>query len=323
MENTYNSLAPGYWRGALQLVPKEIVGGLAEKSLSEIANNKLEEITPDELPFIFELIYDDEANFHLEIINGSERIRVDSIIHGHSRKTGKDSIVIFFPVYESYIKAFYNGNVMQGEWVVTTKENYSIPFTAHNGRNQRFTDLTKAPMMDVSGKWACTFGLDGEDPYPAIGEFQQSGNKVTGTFRTETGDYRFLEGSIQEDKLYLSCFDGAHAFLFEAKILEDQSMIGSFRSGKHYRTTWEAKKEDSAQLGDPDSLTYLLDGYETIEFAFENENGEVISLDNPAYQDKIKIVQIFGTWCPNCRDETEFLTSYLRDQPNEDLAVIA
>jgi hypothetical protein len=35
---------------------------------------------------------------------------------------------------------------------------------------------------------------DGRDT--TVGEFKQVGQKVTGTFLTTTGDYRFLEGTV-------------------------------------------------------------------------------------------------------------------------------
>ena len=66
-----------------------------------------------------------------------------------------------------------------------------------------------------------------------------------------------MEGTIQNNKVYLSVFDGAHAFLFEAKILEDKTMIGSFRSGKHYQATWTAKRNDAFELKDPNELTVV------------------------------------------------------------------
>ena len=77
------------------------------------------------------------------------------------------------------------------------------------------------------------------------------------------------------------------------------------------------------ELTNPDSLTFLKEGFETIDFSFENSEGKMISLNDEMYQNKIKIVQIFGTWCPNCRDETLFLTNYLKSNPNEDLEIIA
>jgi thiol-disulfide isomerase/thioredoxin len=36
----------------------------------------------------------------------------------------------------------------------------------------------------------------------------------------------------------------------------------------------------------------------------------------------VKLVQIFGTWCPNCLDETVFLTEYLKNHPTDKLEII-
>jgi len=319
MENTYSSIAPGYWRAELQINPEDAV--LKKSAIKE--NVKFEEVTEGVLPFVFELIYAENGqDFHIEIINGEERIPVRDVELTHDRATNRDSIFIRFPVYDSYIRAAFETNIMQGEWVVENREQYSIPFVARQGKKHRFTTLKKKPFLDLSGKWAVTFGLNEEKPYPAIGEFKQSGNHLTGTFMTETGDYRFLEGTIQDKKLYLSCFDAAHAFLFEAKILEDSSLIGSFQSGKHYKTTWSAVRNPQFELGSPDELTYIKEGADPFNFTFENTEGKMVSLSDPVYENKVKIVQILGTWCPNCRDETRFLTDYIAKNPNDQLEII-
>ncbi|MGB1218077.1 MAG: TlpA disulfide reductase family protein, partial [Saprospiraceae bacterium] len=135
-------------------------------------------------------------------------------------------------------------------------------------------------------------------------------------------DYRFLVGTIQDNKMYLSCFDGSHAFLFEAKVLEDKTLIGSFRSGTHYKSTWSAKRNPDFKLDDASTLTYLKNKDDKFTFAFPNTEGKTISLEDEKYQGKAKIIQILGTWCPNCADETEFLMEYLKNNPNEDLEVI-
>ncbi|MEM6321139.1 MAG: TlpA disulfide reductase family protein [Bacteroidota bacterium] len=322
--NQFTGLAPGYWRATLDVRPTDFnADGGAIKNIPI----NFEEATEGSLPFNFEVIYENENDFHIDIINGKERIRVpkEDIYIGLDRRVGKDTFLIKFPIYESYIKGLFESRVMEGQWVVTNRENYQIPFVAKFGKGYRFTELRKEPVMDISGKWEVHFEAkdDPEDKFPGIGEFEQEGNKLTGTFRTETGDYRYLEGTIQENKVYLSVFDGAHAFLFEAKILEDKSMIGLFRSGKHYQATWTATKNEDFELTDPNELTFLKEGYDKISFAFPNPKGKMISLDNPEYQGKAKIVQIFGTWCPNCREETTFLVDYLKKNPQLDLEVIA
>ncbi|MFK8104342.1 MAG: TlpA disulfide reductase family protein [Saprospiraceae bacterium] len=319
IQNKFDSLAPGYWRAILKLDPENPEAYQTEKGVPL----RVEELVEGDLPFIFELVYDNEKDFHLEIINGEERIKVTDITIGRDRVRGQDTIVIKFPFYDSYVKGIYEENLIEGKWYVPNRGDYNIPFRAKHGQKQRFSSLKKTPKIDLTGKWETTFSVDTDEPYPAIGEFKQDGNHISGTFLTETGDYRFLEGTIQANKIYLSCFDGAHAFLFEAKILDDETLIGSFRSGSHYRTTWSAKKNPKVTLADPDSLTYLKEGYSKLEFSFPNTEGKMVSLTDEVYEGKVKIVQIFGTWCPNCKDETSFLAQYLKDNPTEDLKLIA
>jgi len=322
IDNQFSGLPPGPWRAVLELDPVPVTPNPRGEPLPEKVNLKFDEVTQGELPFNFEVVYDTEDRFHIELINGEERIRVDDITIGLDRQTAKDTIVIDFPVFDSYIRAIFEQNVMEGEWVVRNRENYVIPFVARHGQAHRFTTLRKEPLMDLSGRWEVRFGLDTDEPYPAVALFQQDGNHLTGTFLTETGDYRYLEGTVQADKLYLSTFDGSHAFLFEAKIGPDSSLVGSFRSGTHYQTIWEARPNPDAALRDPASLTQLRDADEPISFAFPDTGGELVSLEDPRYAGKVKIVYLFGTWCPNCRDATNFLVSYLAEGAPDDIAII-
>ena len=322
MDNTYSKVAPGMWRAVLELDPKEKIGKPGE-AREDIENIKFSSVTDGELPFNFEVIYTNDSTFYLEIINGSERIKLTDIKTGWDIRTGKDTMFIDIPIYESYISAAYEEKVIAGKWVVKTRKDYSIPFLAKQGKAHRFTLLKKKPLTDISGKWETTFDFDSEEPYKAIGEFKQDGNHLEGTFITETGDYRFLEGTIQEDKMYLSCFDGSHAFLFEAKLSDENNLIGSFRSGNHYKSVWSAKRNDDFELVDPEELTYLKEGYDQMTFSFENSDGKMVSIEDEQYKNKVKIVQILGTWCPNCRDETEFLIAYKKNNPDTDLEIIA
>lgn len=318
VQNPHTGLAPGRWRGVLKLSQSAVV----PPEESQFAEMNFEEVLEGELPFLFDVVYEDENNFHLEIINGEERLRADHIAFGRDPATAKDTLRIDFPVFDSYIVALHENDVIEGEWVVNYKENYRIPFVAYFGRGYRFTELKKTPAMDLSGKWEVYFGIDGDKPDPAIGEFKQEGNNLTGTFLTETGDYRFLEGTVQADKFYLSCFDGSHAFLFEGKILPDSTVIGSFRSGTHYQTTWKGKRNMEFSLSDPHSLTKVVRD-EPLNISLEDPSGKIWSLTDPALEEYVKVVQIMGTWCPNCFDETNFLREYKKSHEGEKLAFFA
>jgi thiol-disulfide isomerase/thioredoxin len=319
----YSGLPPGPWRAVLKLESRPVMPNPDGRPLPDKVNVQFEEVTEGELPFNFEVIYDSEDAYHIEIINGRERIRVDDISLGRRPSRARDTVRINFPVFDTYIDAFYEENIIEGQWVSPNRGgSYTIPFVARHGRDHRFTTLRKEPFMDISGKWEAYFEVETDSPYKAIGEFEQDGNYLTGTFLTETGDYRYLEGTVQADKVYLSVFDGSHAFLFEAKILPDSTMIGSFRSGIHYQTTWEAKRNPEATLRSGEKLTYLKEGYDGISFSFPNPEGQMISLEDERYKGKVKILQLMGTWCPNCRDEVNFLLEYLQEKNTDELAVI-
>lgn len=315
VDKAYSKLPPGIWRGVLILNDNPpLIDPNEEVSIKKDYSG--------ELPFNFEVKYTDEENFYIEIHNADERIAVSDIVYGRDKATAKDTIIINFPDFDTYIKAIYEDDLMEGDWFVNYRSNYQIPFKAYFGQAHRFTTLKKEPIMDISGKWDVKFEVDTDDEYPAIGEFQQNGNNITGTFMTETGDYRFLEGTIQNNRIFLSTFDAAHAFLFEAKILEDNSMIGSFRSGKHYTSTWSAIKNDDAEIGDAFEMTTSQIEDEPFDFTFEDLNGKNVSLSDEQFKDKIKLVKITGTWCPNCKDESLFLMDYLKNNPSDDIEVI-
>ena len=248
-------------------------------------------------------------------MNGSERIRLDSVQYGRDRTQARDTMNVWFPEYATYLHAEIRGGVMVGEWVVTTKENYRIPFYAHSGRDYRFTNLTEKPLRDLTGNWAALFSVEKEakEQEKAIGEFKQNGNHLEGTFRTETGDYRFLEGTIQGRKFWMSCFDGAHAFLFSGSVQGD-SLQGEFRSGHKYQTLWTGWKDPNFELGAADSLTKLKTNAK-ISFKVNNPAGKEISFPSPELDSKIKIFTVMGTWCPNCKDEQLFLRDFLKENP--------
>jgi len=314
-DHEFSKLAPGIWRAELTLEGSKIMR--EEDDESPILDNKVL------LPFNFEVIYPKPDSFYIVLYNGEERIDVSDILYGRDMATAKDTVLIRFPVFDTYIKAIYVENVMEGHWVVNFRDNYSIPFVAYHGQGHRYeNDGTRAD-LDLSGKWNTTFEVDTEGAYPAIGEFSQSGNKIKGTFLTETGDYRFLEGIVRENKFSLGCFDGSHAFLFEGKIMEDESLLGTFYSGKHYKVLWEANRDDEATLINPFDLTQAVNPSEPLAFSFPNTDGEMISLLDDKFNNKVKLIKIMGTWCPNCKDESMFLKQYIKDNPSDQLEIIA
>lgn len=276
-------------------------------------HGRLKVMDERELPFGFSF-YKRDGSYLIEVYNAGEVLQIDEI------RIQQDSIYIYMPVFEEYIAATFNENEMQGT-LINESRNRRVPFEATYGDHPRFPTL-KGASVDVSGEWEVVFSPDSKDSYPAKGIFSQQDGQVMGTFRTTTGDRRYLQGVVSGDSLKLSTFDGTHAYLFVARVTGGL-MQGTYYSGNHFKEPFVARRNADYELPDGDSLTYLKEGYTRLEFAFPDSYGNMVSLGDDRFTDKVVVVQIMGTWCPNCLDETKFLSAYHKEHRAEGLEVVA
>jgi thiol-disulfide isomerase/thioredoxin len=271
-----------------------------------------------EIPFNFELIDSADQKF-LDIINGKERFRVNQI------SAMADSLIIQMPLFDSEIRAVLKNKTLSGRWIKHYADSDEVlQFHAKSNDDWRFFKVNPESKSNVSGRWSVTFNtLNNKNSYASVGEFSQENGRVLGTFLTATGDYRFLEGTVSDGNLYLSCFDGSHAYLFTGKLLNDSTIVdGKFYSGYSAIETWTGKKDDSAILPDAYSLTNLKSGYDKINFSFPNLDGKKVSLSDEKFKNKIVLVQFFGSWCPNCMDETAYLSSFYKKYQSKGVEIV-
>lgn len=264
------------------------------------------------LPFILSITEGKKETF-IEIYNDDEIITLKS-------SSLKDSLRFDFQAFNNYLIIQKTDKELNGYFVQPDRTTHKrIPFSAKkHGNNQ--PKVSYSTNSSVDGKWKVFFNANKESAYPAIGEFNQSKNgRVTGTFMTETGDYRFLDGFIEKDQLLLSTFDGSHAFLFNADLSKD-TLEGMFYSGSHWSTNWVGVKNDTFSLTSPNELTYLIK--DTFEFEFRTVENELYNYPNKDLEGKVTIIQIMGTWCPNCMDETRFYKDLYKEYNSQGLEII-
>lgn len=287
-----NNLSTGMWRGVLQL------------------NDSTE------LPFNFEVIKNETGVYSIQIINQEERIPVTELTFK------KDSLLVKLPVFNSEFVLKNDVTSLTGAWINRSRpEPVSIPFRAVYNESRRFLfSYKKQPLFKE--RWKVTFSPGTPDEYLSVGLFQTINSKTTGTFTTETGDYRYLEGFSDGKHFMVSCFDGAHAYLFHADRKNGELVNGHFYSGKTGYENWKAVPDATFELRDPYALTFLKPGYSKIEFRFKNLEGKNVSLSDDRYKDKVVIVQLMGTWCPNCMDETKFLSGFYDQYKSKGVEVI-
>lgn len=278
------------------------------------------DLGPEKLPFFCEFRQQDSS---FTIINATERIVCKPVIFKG------DSIFFTTPVFENIFKLKkVDHTYITGLWHNTSRgPNYKIPVSARVTSSKPSTyslPLTSGQKWDV--RFSGSEHAIGVFNYfePETNQGSKTLSAITGTFMTEAGDYRFLEGKQTDNEFTLSCFDGGHAFLFKAHFnAQKDSIRGMFYSGNHYKDNWTAWRNDNARLRNPDSLTALKPGYDALSFTFPNLQGEMVQYPSKRFENKVTIVEIMGSWCPNCMDQTRFMQQIKNKYQNKGLEIVA
>lgn len=268
-----------------------------------------------EIPFNFVMDKNEQGLITMTLINGEEQILIDDIA------VSKDSLFIPMHIFDTQLRVRFDGTRLTGSWIKNYVKDYVLPFSAIPGHDFRFEQVEESA-VNMSGRYKVYF-LTENDSSEAVGIFHQSGDRLTGTFLKATGDYRYLEGNVSGKNFHLSTFDGEHAYLFYGNVSPNGYLEGMYTSGKTWTQAWIGVPDESASLPDPDSLTFLKEGYNSIEFNLPNMKGDMVSLNDDRFTDKVVIVQISGTWCPNCMDETKFLSSWYDQNAPRGVEIIA
>jgi thiol-disulfide isomerase/thioredoxin len=286
------------------------------------------------IPFLFEVKTEASQPVVYLInkgLNGEERLRCDVI------SAAGDSVTIRLHVFDAALVVHADGkDKLKGAWVkYDSKTPYRVPLVALNETAYKAAtanDPSSPPdgFPSIKGTWRVTFKDEKGDTYPAVGIFQPDTSDwhYRGTFLTTTGDYRYLSGysgSGSNRGIQLSTFDGSHAFLFtgHADAVNAKTIKGDFYSGKGGHETWTATLDPTAKLPDADTLTYLKKGESRLNFKFPSiVPGASISPTDPKYRGKVVVLQVLGSWCPNCMDETKFLAPWYAQNKARGVEVI-
>jgi thiol-disulfide isomerase/thioredoxin len=259
----------------------------------------------------------DKGKTKLYVVNEPEKMLVDDV------RQVKDSLFINMPLFESSFKLkIISKDSLSGTWIKkgSAKTN-EMPFTASSRVPYRFAAVEGDAETQVQGKWKVDFQREGKTS-PAIGNFKQDGNKVSGSILTPSGDYRFLSGIVTGDQMWISTFDGVYAMVFNATVTNDSLTNGKLYSGNNPVQSWSAKKDENATLQANTNLR-LKDGEDgTLNFSFKDINGKQVSILDEKYKNKVVIIQILGSWCPNCIDETAYLAEYYNKNKDRGVEVI-
>lgn len=292
-----STLTNGVWRGVLQT-----------------------DATID-LPFTFE-VYDSAGVKQVAFLNGEERLNINEV------SVVGDSVFIKTPLYDTEIRAVLGDRGLTGVWTKHLPAgDQKMPFSAQYGVSDGYIDSVKkaeTPERLLEGRWSVQILRAGAvDTTFSVGEFKQVGNTISGTFLTNYGDYRFLGGAIDRDDLFLSNYSGSGATLFTGHFSDNNTIVnGKLYSGPTYVADWTARRDSVAMLPDAYSLTKLKSGESTLNFQFPDTEGKMVSTGDDRFKNKVIVIQFLGSWCPNCMDETAFLSPFYEKYKDQGLEVI-
>jgi thiol-disulfide isomerase/thioredoxin len=258
-----------------------------------------------------------KSKVDIRIQNGSEiATQGDAYFRG-------DSLVVPFELYDSELVGLLKNNkTLIGFWQKKRngKTLFRIPFQASAGSKDRFKNLNPTK-INLSGKYAADFWSDDSNHSLGVMILNQKGNEVTGTVLKTSGDYRFLQGNVSGDSLLLSYFDGSGIMQFRSKLIGNE-IEGLYFAGLAGKRNFIAIKDDKASLPDLKKLTYLKPGFDRVNFSLPNPAGKIISLLDDRYKNKVVVIELMGSWCPNCLDESRYLSPFYKKMKDQGVEVI-
>lgn len=279
----------GFWRGTFQIYGNQ------------------------QIPFNFEVT----QNGRVYLLNGDERFE-----SGVARIAG-DSLFIPLDPFDNEFAFKVAPTSLEGVLRKQDKSGVPVAVKAEKGSTVRFTGTAAPAAQDISGTYDISFGRNGNgDPEKAVGLFKQEGRKLTATFLRTTGDSRFLEGIVEGNNFYLSSFIGSSPVYYHGSFTEEGQLAGEV-SGVRGGQSFTGLHNEEAALPDPYRLTYLKDGYTSLDFSLPGTDGKRRSPKDAKYKNKVLIVTITGSWCPNCMDEATFLAPWYKKNRSRGVEIIS
>lgn len=233
--------------------------------------------------------------------NGKEKIKLTDI------KFEKKELTIPLQMYEMSLEMRLDSKDLMSGFLVRHNKSPKVktPVMALYGEDGRFPEEKSKPKIDLNGRWSVTTVDEQKKEDPAIVVFHQKGNDLNGSILTPTGDYRYFSGFVSGSEFEAASFDGVYNYLFRGNV-KDGKLVGRILS--NYKVTMEGKKDEKAELPDAYKQTQVA----ALNFQFPDLSGKMVSLKDPQYLNKPVIIQFFGSWCPNCIDEMNYLIPWYK-----------
>jgi thiol-disulfide isomerase/thioredoxin len=277
--------------------------------------NATVQVSGVDIPFRFELS-GEGANVKGSFFNGDEKIT------STSGRFENGALVLKWDDHASKLDATFHDGVLEGKYIRAGRDEKSAyPFSA---RRYSPPPAVKGDVPSIAGMWVIpTDSPKGEKAWRFI--VRQTGLEVSAAVLRIDGDTGALTGTYKDGKFVLSHFDSARPMLMEVTPQKDGT-LELLENAKTQRTAvrWEvAHAKGLPEPTDPMKHTSVKDPNETFQFSFPDLNGRTVSNADAKFRGKVVLVNITGSWCPNCHDEAPFLSDLYKKYRDQGLEIVA
>jgi thiol-disulfide isomerase/thioredoxin len=266
-----------------------------------------------EIPFKFEL-QGDGSNIKGSFFDGEARFT------STSGQFANDALTLDWEYFAAKLEVTLANGTLEGKY--SRARSAPVPFRA-----RRYTApvAEKGKVPSIDGLWVLenVKSSKGESAWNLI--VKQKGAEAAASILRVDGDTGTLSGFYQDGKFVLSHFSGVRPALLEISAAEDGT-LKAVLNGKEAMTAVrpaEARAKGLAEPTDPTQHTSMKEASAPFHFSFPDLAGKVVSDNDPRFRGKVVLVNITGSWCPNCHDEAPFLAETYKKYRAQGLEIVA
>jgi thiol-disulfide isomerase/thioredoxin len=207
----------------------------------------------------------------------------------------------------------------------------ATPFTV--SRVTKPVDPSASPdAPDIRGSWEiATKSTKGESAWEFRADPPSGKSPVIKTvIQRIDGDTGGLWGTWNGTSYVVSHFNAAGPAIYSVSPQPDgtlliKSLLGAVHGSSTdliARRPADARKQNLTAPTDPTQQTTVQDPSVPFVFSFPDLTGKTVSNTDPRFRNKVVIVAIGGSWCPNCHDEAPFLVSLYKQFHPKGLEIV-
>jgi thiol-disulfide isomerase/thioredoxin len=292
---------------------------------------KGDDLAPKSVPFELKIsAVDSEPSM---IVNGDNELEITSV------SIRDNEVTMAFAAYQTKIVARLSDEkprTMKGTWSLPwAGGSLDFPFSAVQEERSRFDalpatsdkldDSAIAAVPSVNGLWEVSYPQPNGSTKLCGARFTQEQDNVQGVFVAPTGDYGHLDGVFQQGKLRLSYFDGAFAYIVTADAQADGTLRGAGQFNLFVQEFTARHLKNSGldnTLPNCAEITEWAGKESVLSLSFTDLSGKAFALADAGLEGKVVLLDLFGTWCPNCHELVPLLKEWHERYQSTGLEII-